>query len=369
MNTKRAMWKQSPCIAVLTIVALATTMTGWGLAQDGEAPRVAGEKKEEAPKRPEAVVKAIDLGLKNLLQTQKEDGSWGQEGRAKACTALSLMALMAEGRLTENKETAAAWTHGKAYLLRHAQERRDGYLGQQMYEHALATMALAHMWRLTRDKPADQDIKDALDAAVAVILKSQNPGGGWRYQPKPDGGQDTSVTALVSIALAYAIQSGVAVPEETRKGVIRYFEGARDPRTGGFSYAPTGKGGTSFPCTAGGLYAVHLFGKGDSEMAKSALSLIKGQQKNIVKNTGHYYYCHYYAMHAMREVGGEAYRDYYTQLANAMAGRQNADGSWGSREKHYGTPMAILVLSTAGQKEWRTIQEVPVDNGEDEGVF
>ena len=68
---------------------------------------------------------------------------------------------------------------------------------------------------MTRDRKDDDAIQKALEAAVQVILRSQNPGGGWRYQPRADGGEDTSCTQTVFHALASARQAGIVVPNET----------------------------------------------------------------------------------------------------------------------------------------------------------
>ena len=51
-------------------------------------------------------------------------------------------------------------------------------------------------------------LQKAIEAGVDVIVRSQTDGGGWRYQPTPDAGHDTSVTVMVFVALASARQLG-----------------------------------------------------------------------------------------------------------------------------------------------------------------
>ncbi len=62
--------------------------------------------------------------------------------------------------------------------VKYAKSRKDGYLGSTMYEHGLATLALSEMWGMTKGDTDDEDIQKALEAAVGVILRSQNVGGG-----------------------------------------------------------------------------------------------------------------------------------------------------------------------------------------------
>ena len=104
--------------------------------------------------------------------------------------------------------------------------------------HGLATLALSEMWGMARDPEDDDAIQKALEKAVDVILRSQNPGGGWRYQPQADGGEDTSCTQTVFHALASARQAGIYVPNETIARWPSIWKVRMTPQTGGFGYTP-----------------------------------------------------------------------------------------------------------------------------------
>ena len=301
---------------------------------------------------------AIDKGLKHLLQVQKDDGSWSADqngSRAMAVTSLSLMAFMSRAEFPGAGPNGDALNRAKDWLLKQAKDAPDGYLGTSMYEHGLATLALTELWGMTRDKEEDDDIQKAIEAAVEVILRSQKNGGGWRYQPSADGGQDTSVTVMVFIGLASARQAGIAVPNETIVKVLKYFESAKSPKTGAFNYVPSGwSNHDSIACTGGGAYAAQLAGARGSEMVLSALRFLTERSPGIMTgNFGHYYYGHYYAIHAMVQAGDEYYAEWYPQIRDALIKKQVADGSWGgSRTKSgergasYETPMAIIILAT-----------------------
>ena len=301
----------------------------------------------------EEASKAIERGLKYLISTQKADGSWdnGGNGNREIClTSLSLMAFMANAHFPGFGKYGKEMDRAKDFIMKYAKSCTDGYLGSTMYEHGLATLALSELWGMTKDRDDDDSVQVALEAAVEVIKRSQNPGGGWRYQPSADGGEDSSVTAMVFIALASARQAGVMVENGVIEKFRKYVKGARDGSTGGFSYAPydpTGHGspgGTSMPCTAGIAYAGQLAGLRDTEVITGAIRLLN-KQENIFNSVGHYFYCHYYAIQAMVQAGDKEYQNWYPKIRDALVAKQGADGSWHKKEK-YGTPMAIIILST-----------------------
>jgi hypothetical protein len=315
----------------------------------------------EANDAPELTAKAssaIDRGLQYLLDNQRPDGSWasGQDGeRAVAITSLGLMAFMSRAEFPGSGPNGDALDRAKEWLLARANEAPDGYLGSSMYEHGLATLALTEIWGMTQDPNDDDTIQKAVEAAVDVILRSQNAGGGWRYQPSQNAGQDTSVTVMVFVALASARQAGVVVPNETIAKVVTYFESATSQNTGGFNYVPTGvQKNDSVACTGGGAYAAQLAGERGSEMVLSALRFLKARAPGIIDgNFGHYYYGHYYAIHAMVQAGDDYYSEWYPLIRDALIRKQSDDGSWGGKRNqkggntaNYETPMAIIILAT-----------------------
>ena len=316
---------------------------------DAQTPAAAGDG---APELTAEASRAIDKGLEHLLAAQKKDGSWdsdGQGGQAVACTSLSLMAFMGKAQFPGFGPHAEQLDRGMKWLLKESKKRPDGYLGSVMYEHGLATLALSEMWGMVRDPEDDEAIKEALEKAVEVILRSQTPGGGWRYQPQPDAGHDTSCTMTVFHALASARQAGIVVPDVTTAKVVKYLEEAHDPQSGGFAYS--GGKAKGIACTAGGAYIAQLAGQRDTEMVNAALRHLKSQTPGIF-NAGvmYYFYAHYYAIQAMVQAGDAEYSEWYPKIRDALVSRQNAQGGWGDVTQQgtisYETPMAIIILAT-----------------------
>ncbi len=66
---------------------------------------------------------------------------------------------------------------------------------------------------------------------------------------------------------------------------------------------------------------------------------------------GHYWYGHYYAAHALNQVGGEVWEKYYKRMRDRLLTSQGRNGEWYSdrREAAYGpayqTSIAVLILS------------------------
>lgn len=312
------------------IGALALTLSSiipmTSLAQENEAPELTVKASQ-----------AIDKGLKYLLANQRDDGSWasGELGeRSTAMTSLALMAFMSRAEFPGSGPNGKALARAKDWLLNQAKEAPNGYLGSSMYEHGMATLALTELWGMTGTKEDDDALQKAIEAAVDVILRSQTAAGGWRYQPTPSKGNDTSATGTVFVALASARQAGIAVPNETIAKVISYLELVANPKTGGFVYVPLGSGqagSDTIGSTAAGAYAAQLAGARESDMVEGALRYLEERAPAIFQGCGFYYYCHYYALQAMVQSGDERYTKWYPQIRDSLVSRQSANGSWSGK--------------------------------------
>ena len=314
-----------------------------------QAPLAAGDG---APELTTKATQAIDKGLKYLLSTQHKDGSWssdGKGGHSVAYTSLALMAFMSKAHFPGFEPHGEQLDRAMKWLLKEAKKRPDGYIGTVMYEHGFATLALSEMWGMTRDTDDDDAIKEALEKAVTVILRSQNPSGGWRYQPQDTGGQDTSCTMTVFHALASAHQAGIVVPDATITKVVKFLKGVRDIQTGGFSYDHRPHR-LSAACSAGGVYVAQLAGQRDTELVDSAIRYLNSLSPEVFGvGTKYYYYTHYYAIQAMVQAGDEEYSKWYPQVRDALISKQTAQGAWGRAKPgvlSYETPMAIIILAT-----------------------
>jgi squalene cyclase len=308
--------------------------------------RAADDDKKEAKdevKMTEAGKKATAKALEWLAGKQNTDGSWS-EGRYPhntAITSFALLAFLSQGHLP-NQGTYGPEV-SKAYRFLLSSARDDGYLvgsrGGNMYCHAMATLALAELWGMT----GDNEIKPVLKKAVDLIIGSQSKEGGWRYEPRPSGA-DISVTIMQVMALRAAKNSGIHVKDETIKNAIHYIKECYDPKSGGFSYQPRSAPG--FARTAAGACVLQLTGEYKAKEIPKAIDYL---QQNF-DAPQHFWYGHYYASHAMHQVGGKEWQEWYKKLNDKLLPQQNSDGSWSTRDREgvgpvYQTSIAVIVLS------------------------
>lgn len=295
-------------------------------------------------KMDEDTKKAVNKALEWLSTKQNSDGSFteGAYQHNTAITSFAMLAFMSQGHLPG--QGLYGPEVGKAARFLMAAQRADGYLvgarGGNMYCHGMATLALAELSGQT----GDDEIKAVVKKAADLIIKCQNPQGGWRYEPAPTGA-DISVTIMQVMALRAAKNAGHHVPDTTMKKAIAYINSCYQRTIGGFTYQPH-SGRPGFARTAAGMCVLFLTGE---YSAKEIPEAVKYLQNNF-EQPQHYYYGHYYASHAMHQVGGKDWEEWYQREVKYFLPQQQPDGSW-ARTRHYEvgpvyqTSIACIILS------------------------
>ena len=290
--------------------------------------------------------KAVDRALAFLKDQQQRDGSWGNT----AITSFALMAFMANGHVPNQGVYGDVVFKGVQHLLAQVRDnpnrRDDGYLvgdrGGNMYCHGMATLCLTQVYGMTGDK----DVRAVLKKAVDLIVRSQSREGGWRYDPNPDAGADISVTIMQVMALRGARDGGLHVPDKVFDDALKYIARCRDDRSGGYKYQPYSSG-PGYARTAAGVCVLLLCGKYEADEIKEGVDFLVRTGNDFQ----HWWYGHYYACHALNQVGGKVWEDYYDRMKRDLLGTQKANGSWyqTNREAQYGpvyqTAIAVLILS------------------------
>ncbi|MEI6423756.1 MAG: prenyltransferase/squalene oxidase repeat-containing protein, partial [Lentisphaerota bacterium] len=157
-----------------------------------------------------------------LAETQRSDGAWHSSyGINTGVAAFATMALMVNGSVPGEGPYGKEVGKGLQFLLNSQKESglivADPKSNAPMYQHALATIALAEMYGMTENPR----IRSSLINAVNLIVDVQDNGGGWRYQPIPSPG-DISATVMQVMALRAASDAGIYVPEETVTRAIKF---------------------------------------------------------------------------------------------------------------------------------------------------
>src|SRR5262249_7181313 len=138
---------------------------------------------------------------------------------------------------------------------------------------------------------------------------------------------------------------GLHVPDTTLKRAIDYINACYMPQVGAFNYQP-GSRGPGFARTAAGTCVLFLTGKYNAKEIPKAVAYLKSHFNEQI----HFFYRHYYAAHAMHQVGGKEWEDWYARIIQHLLPRQSSDGSWstiegGSVGPVYQTSIAVIILS------------------------
>ncbi|MFT7620276.1 MAG: beta-lactamase regulating signal transducer with metallopeptidase domain [Planctomycetota bacterium] len=192
---------------------------------------------------------SIEKGLGWLSRQQADDGSISvtptkDRGLELGRTALATMAFMGFGHTHKSGPYQE--------VVKKAIDRLSANLSQpdpkypcclapirsayRNYSHAIATLALAEAYSLTKDPT----LKPPIETAIKYILQAQNPYRGWRYSVC-DGQNDTSMTAWMLMALNAANKAGIKVEKRRIEWGLDYIRSVTDPESGRIGYLRAGE--------------------------------------------------------------------------------------------------------------------------------
>ncbi|HEY2148531.1 MAG TPA: hypothetical protein VGH32_11375 [Pirellulales bacterium] len=313
---------------------------------------------------------AVQAALKWLASNQSTDGHWdaarfgagretmtlgqnrsGAGARAEsAMTGLALLALLGSGNTHREGLYADNVRRGLNYLI--GMQAADGNLGGQagtnavMYSHGIATFALSEDYAMTHDQRLERSLRSAIGYTVAA----QNPStGGWRYLAHESG--DTSQLGWQLMALKSAELAGIAIPETTRNGAVRFLGSVASGANGGLaSYRPYEA--PSRAMTAEALACRQFAGTSRDSAANEASNYLLGELPNRERVNLYYWY---YGTLAMYQLGGERWQQLNKALQAALLddqiGEGDLAGSWdpkciwgGYGGRVYSTAMSALCL-------------------------
>lgn len=299
---------------------------------------------------------AIDKGLAFLAANQRTDGSFGDQlGGASGVVGAISIAFMAAGHVPGEGQYGQVTGKATQYLLSCLQTNGLVYRpesgGPPMYNHGLATLALAEIWGMT----GDPRVQSAVQKAVDLICSTQNRKGGWRYQPKI-ADDDLSVTVMQLMALRAARDAGISVPKEVIDLGIDYVKRCQNPKRngkdGGFAYTPGGESG--FARTGAGVTSLQVAGDYRSiEVQEGVEYLLECEPVGKRKDAGqeHFWYGAYYATMGVYQAqsigswGRNAWAQWYPAITKRIVDSQGADGKWPGPNGLYPTAMAVVVLA------------------------
>ncbi len=211
-------------------------------------------------------------------------------------------------------------------------QKGDGDLSagssQVMYSHGLATIALAELYALSRDKHVGSAAQRAVDF---VVLAQHAESGGWRMPPGDRG--DTSVAGWQIMALKSAQIAGLSVPSRTIELAHRWLRSTAQSQGGLFSYEPAG--GATPTMTAVGLLATQYLGADRRGPAmQEGIRFLTGQLPAAEAPNCYYWY---YATQVMHNLPGPDWDQWNRRMRSVLVASQSTtpgacrEGSWDPR--------------------------------------
>ncbi len=322
-------------------------------------------------------MRAVERGLVWLKDHQNDDGSWTGHVGFKlnqnyeierhsqshvGVTALAGMAFLAGGHLPGRGEYGASITSATEFVLRSVDDT-SGFVshgGSRMYSHAFATLYLAEVVGMTHRA----DVREKLQRAVDLIVKSQNDHGSWRYEPFAVE-SDMSITVCQIMALRAARNIGIKVPRSTIDRAVQYVQSSyveRDEmntfyyhdgyyflRRGSFKYQKQDNTRSSFALTSAGIASLYNAGVYSDDRLRESLDILEQTYHLLENRQNHYFYWygHYYAVQAMYVAGDPWWSRYYTRIRRDLLKGQLRDGSWPNDigpGPAFGTAVATIIL-------------------------
>ncbi len=311
---------------------------------------------------------AIDAALAWLVAHQEPDGRWcavestvcgahagepcelmGQLGHDVGLTGLALLALMADGHTPRTGAYAPQVAHAARWLTR-AQDK-SGFLQtiymddglrvvrhDAMIGHAIATLALCEAYALA----GVAAIASSAEHALAALAAARNPYGGWRYDRRPSGDNDTFVTAWATLALVAGDELELTFDRASLTGGLSWMYEATDHATGRAGYDGSGASSTRYKgvndhftiegletTTAAAICCRALLEGSNLRSSPGVESGVKLLRRSLPRDHEHQrdFLYGFFGAAAFNEIGGEVQAAWNRALRTALLGAQRKDGA------------------------------------------
>ncbi len=289
---------------------------------------------------------AVERGLDWIVRHQRPDGAWsldtnGQCDKKHPCphrgamhsdtaaTGLALLPLLGAGHShTEPGRYQANVRRGLEWLVHNQKPDGDLYVGGEgnvhMYSHAIAAIALSEAYGLT----GDRNLQGATRRAIEFIAKTQQPEGGWRYEPGQAG--DTSVFGWQVMALRSAQLASIPVPDGAIRNALRYLDRAQANERGtAYAYQP---GGPATPVMTAEALLIRQY-MGWDRHNKTLIAGAENIAEHLFNSKERNIYYWYYATQMLHNLHNTAWRRWNLMVRDGLIrmqvqGNHCDRGSW-----------------------------------------
>jgi hypothetical protein len=278
--------------------------------------------------------KTVLQGLRWLVANQNPDGSWSKENPA-SMTGLALLAFVGHGEDQTSHEFGPTVRKAVDWLLASGSKydgrlslTENGWGGNKgVYEHAIATYALADYFAFTKDAR----VEPLLRKAVTYIVQGQAPDGGWQYGYARLPNSDTSVSGWQMQALKAAHMTGLAINGVDEALDAALFNLKRvQSADGNFHYRQRGDRSQAASLTGVGLLCSYMWAPDKSAALRKAMSFLLDSQPARLnyKSDSADLYAWYYNTQACVLWGGPSWEKWNRLLRDELVRNQEANGSW-----------------------------------------
>jgi hypothetical protein len=258
---------------------------------------------------------AVMRALRWLKKNQNSDGSWNKT--KPAATSMALLAYLAHGETPSSEEFGETVEKAIRWLVDN-QDSGGRFKGRDNHDYSqpIAAYALAEAYGITRVPM----LKEVAEKAVDVVVRGQNPSGGFNYNLKPSQRNDTSYMGWCAQALKAAYMAGLE-NDGLRQSMNRAVAGFKlnaDPG-GGFGYSSPKAGGL----TGVGVLCMQLLGHASDNACKKGLADLADATFNwdgSGKYNKNYYW--YYITQAKFHAGPEAWQPWNRVFAPTLVENQ-----------------------------------------------
>ncbi|MFC1479100.1 hypothetical protein ACFL6F_00745 [Planctomycetota bacterium] len=287
----------------------------------------------------------------------RSDNKHYQQGERNCATGFALLCFLGAGHTHKAGKFRQQVANGLSFLKE--SQKPDGSFCLIGYQHAVATMAAAEAYGMTKSP----ELKEMAQKAVDFSLQHQNKDGylGWDYVG-PTTRNDTSVTGWQTMAMKSAKASGLDIGNS--------FEGIKNLLE---KITPELKGGPSEPMLDGDVAYAYNSAKDKASSGNIRLTAIGmlcrvfiGEDTNSEMLRAHAnrqllhlpkpkrmdFYQWYYATLAMFQMGGEYWKQWNesmkTVLLDSQAKGGCADGSWDAASAPHGRSGGRIFTTAIG---------------------
>jgi hypothetical protein len=357
--------------ARLAVALLAATLAPVGVlgarfvAADG--PRDSDSAAEFAKARRDAIRRGCDW----LVTKQHQDGSFGEDRARVAFTALSTLALMAQGSGVHRGPYGESVSLGVQFLSRLVANKtktdtpNDGFFttpgdaNSKMHGQGYATLCLASALGSASAETAPT-MREVLRQAVACCEASQTGTGGWGYEPDSSGDHEGSVTVTVAQGLRASRDAGIVVNDARVRRALSYLRKSQK-EDGSFRYSISTDRST-YALTAAAVSAFFLFGeygnrRDPKDPLQRGIAYLKETLPSEMKRREWFYYGHFYAAWAAWQWDGDEpdgsgfWGPWHRAVYPVLLREQGNEGNWvdGQDRFNFGPvlPTAFAVLTLA----------------------